>query len=123
MTTRLTRGGESTTKLGLAVDWLRRCLADGPRPASDVKEAAREVGIESRTLRRAKELLGVEYVLNQTDLLVDRFENTTGSGPRTAYLDTRRRQAERRQRPMLKVHVAERLWKLHGDARKPVRGG
>lgn len=36
------------------VEWLRAYLAEGPRPARDVEEAAREAGFKSRTIDRAK---------------------------------------------------------------------
>jgi hypothetical protein len=37
-----------------AVDWLRRELANGPRPAGELFAAAAEAGIPDRTLQRAK---------------------------------------------------------------------
>jgi hypothetical protein len=43
-----------------AVDWLRRELADGPRKAADLYEAAAAAGIPERTLQRAKEWLRAE---------------------------------------------------------------
>ena len=45
---------EQTSRLDAAKAFLRRALADGPRPANEVKEAAREEGISEFTLRRAK---------------------------------------------------------------------
>lgn len=47
------RGGDE------AEDFLRAELATGPRPAKDVRAAARELGIAERTLERAKARLGV----------------------------------------------------------------
>jgi hypothetical protein len=41
-----------------AVDWLRRELAAGPRPAADVYAAVAAAGIPERTLERAKKELG-----------------------------------------------------------------
>jgi hypothetical protein len=40
-----------------AVDWLKRELADGPRPAAAVYAAAAQAGIPERTLERAKQEL------------------------------------------------------------------
>ncbi len=42
-----------------AADWLRSELADGPRPSTDIKGAAREAGFAWRTVERAKAPLGV----------------------------------------------------------------
>lgn len=42
-----------------AVEFLRAALAEGPRPAKDVKGEARQAGIPDITLRRAKDRLGV----------------------------------------------------------------
>jgi hypothetical protein len=44
-----------------AADWLRRELADGPRPVVDVMTAM-PPGLTTITLKRAKQLLGVESV-------------------------------------------------------------
>jgi putative DNA primase/helicase len=51
--------GESTGALSEATDFLRQVLADGPVPAKQVAAEAREAGINERTLRRAKDTLGV----------------------------------------------------------------
>lgn len=40
--------------------FLRAELADGPRPAKEVKQAARDADISERTLRRARTRLGVK---------------------------------------------------------------
>jgi hypothetical protein len=42
-----------------AVDVLREALAGGPRPVRDVERIARESGVELRTLRRARQRIGV----------------------------------------------------------------
>lgn len=43
-----------------AADFLRDMLADGPMPQVDIVRQAKEAGISARTLRRAKERIGVE---------------------------------------------------------------
>ena len=50
---------EARSALEEAVDLLRETLAKGPRPVRDVERAARESGVELRTLRRARARLGV----------------------------------------------------------------
>jgi hypothetical protein len=47
------------TVLDRAIAWLEALLAPGPLPAATVGEWAVDVGIRPRTLRRAKERLGV----------------------------------------------------------------
>jgi putative DNA primase/helicase len=47
---------EDGTSLGEARAFLRAELADGPRPASDIKISARDADLADRTLRRAREL-------------------------------------------------------------------
>lgn len=47
------------TARGEARQWLADILADGPLPAADVVEAAKQDGISERTLRRARQALGV----------------------------------------------------------------
>lgn len=52
--------GESrSSALSEAVDWLEAVLAEGPRPASEIKKLAREDGIAARTLDRAKTALKI----------------------------------------------------------------
>lgn len=51
---------EEKSRLEEAIDFLREHLADGPRPAAEVKDAAKEADIAPKTLRRAKEALGVK---------------------------------------------------------------
>jgi hypothetical protein len=48
---------ESPVSLGVvhATEWLITALRKGPRPATEIVEAAREAGISERTLERAKE--------------------------------------------------------------------
>ncbi len=50
---------EARSALEEAVSLLRELLADGPRPVREVEKAAREAGVELRTLRRARSRLGV----------------------------------------------------------------
>jgi hypothetical protein len=48
---------------GAAADakaFLEEELADGPRPVQDLERAARQVGIASRTLQRARQDLGIQ---------------------------------------------------------------
>lgn len=52
-------GGEDRTALTEAVDFLRDCLASGPRPGKALREEARSAGIADATLRRAKVTLGI----------------------------------------------------------------
>ena len=42
------------SKLDEAEDLLKRALAEGPRPASEVKEEAKREGVSEHTLRRAR---------------------------------------------------------------------
>jgi putative DNA primase/helicase len=51
---------ETRSQIDEAVEWLRALLADGPVPAKDGQRKAREVGIASRTLDRAKRRLKVK---------------------------------------------------------------
>jgi hypothetical protein len=50
---------EERSALEEACDFLRVELANGPRSASEIQEAARRTGIAERTLKRAKAKLGV----------------------------------------------------------------
>lgn len=50
---------EKTSRLAEAEQFLRSALADGPRSSRDVKRAAEEAGVTPKTLRRARESLGV----------------------------------------------------------------
>ena len=52
-------GGNDRSALQEAKEWLLDFLADGPKPAREVKEQARKDGISDATLNRAKEALGV----------------------------------------------------------------
>lgn len=52
--------GEERLERCEAVDFLRAELEDGPRPAKDIKAAARDAGISEATLRRAKAEIGVD---------------------------------------------------------------
>jgi hypothetical protein len=51
---------EERTERDEAVDFLRSELEDGPRPAKDIRAAAKEAGISDRTLDRAKSQLRVK---------------------------------------------------------------
>lgn len=53
---------EEPAALAEADEFLRTMLADGPRPAKEVLKAAEQAGIAEKTLRRAKERLGVRVV-------------------------------------------------------------
>jgi hypothetical protein len=52
---------EQGSALSDAVGFLQAALAAGPRPASEVYDEARQLGIADRTLRRARGELGVEF--------------------------------------------------------------
>lgn len=54
--------GEDRTAKGEAMTWLRDLLANGPMMARDVQAAADGEGISARTLKRAKQSLGVRSV-------------------------------------------------------------
>jgi hypothetical protein len=56
-----TRGEDERSDRDIAAEWLADELADGTwRPACEIKEAARAADITEKTLRRARERLGVE---------------------------------------------------------------
>jgi putative DNA primase/helicase len=50
------------SQLGKAAEFLRQYLADGEKPADDVKEAAKSQGISERTLERASKRLKIDRV-------------------------------------------------------------
>ena len=50
-----------------AADFLRDALANGPRPASELEKLAAAAGISWGTVRRAKEVLGVEVQQKRED--------------------------------------------------------
>lgn len=50
---------EDRSALDEAVEWLRGELGDGERPAGEVQSAARSAGVAVKTLRRARERVGV----------------------------------------------------------------
>jgi hypothetical protein len=52
------RRGPKSIELKDAGNWLRRALADGPRPAYELTEAAANLGFHERTLRRALHDIG-----------------------------------------------------------------
>jgi hypothetical protein len=43
-----------------ATDWLREFLSDGPAPTEEIQKAAKSAGYAWRTMRRAKDALGIE---------------------------------------------------------------
>jgi len=51
---------EDRGALADAMDVLRQILADGPKPASEVRDEARQAGVTARTLARAKAMLNVQ---------------------------------------------------------------
>jgi hypothetical protein len=54
------RRGPDAIELKDAGDWMRRALAQGPRPAAELTEAAANFGFHERTLRRALHAIGGE---------------------------------------------------------------
>jgi putative DNA primase/helicase len=52
--------GGDTGAMTEAKDFLREELADGPRPAQDIKKAAQAAGLSWGTVRRAQERLGIK---------------------------------------------------------------
>ncbi|MEM9892934.1 MAG: AAA family ATPase [Actinomycetota bacterium] len=50
---------EDRTQLEEAIDWLRSLLAHKPQPRADIKRLAKEEGVTDKTLRTARERLGV----------------------------------------------------------------
>jgi putative DNA primase/helicase len=58
---------ETRTARDEAAEWLSTLLADGPLPAKEVQRKAAADGISDRTLRRAKDKLGVASEQNRSD--------------------------------------------------------
>jgi putative DNA primase/helicase len=54
-------GGDNLSRLDEAKDFLRAELARGERPVTELEEAARRAGIAAKTLRSAREALGIRY--------------------------------------------------------------
>jgi hypothetical protein len=52
----------STSAVDEAADWLRETLTEGPRPATGIFELAAVEGIGKKTLRRAREQLGIKPI-------------------------------------------------------------
>ena len=50
---------DETSAVTEATEFLREMLADGPKPAKEIRRAAREVGVSDRTLDRAKASMGI----------------------------------------------------------------
>src|SRR5690606_32200795 len=48
------KGERESPELSKAIEWLEAQLADGPKPAAWLYDAAQEAGISERTLKRAK---------------------------------------------------------------------
>ena len=55
----LLSGDQKVTKLTSAKEFLAKYLADGPKPSTEIFEAAEADGIKKRTLFTAKEELNV----------------------------------------------------------------
>lgn len=53
-------GDDARSERDAAADWLRQELADGPRPANEVKQAADDNDFSASTLKRAKKAIGVK---------------------------------------------------------------
>jgi hypothetical protein len=53
---------EDKSALSEAVEFLRDFLSDGPREVTEVKKAASAAGVTDRTLRRAKDKIGVQNI-------------------------------------------------------------
>jgi putative DNA primase/helicase len=51
--------GEKPSKCDTAEDWLAEYLRDGPKPVKEIDAEAEAAGINNRTLRRAREGLGI----------------------------------------------------------------
>jgi RecA/RadA recombinase len=58
---------EDKSALGEAVEFLRDFLADGPKEVCAVRKAATAAGVTERTLRRAKDKLGVRNIKSAFD--------------------------------------------------------
>ena len=52
----------STSAVDEAADWLRETLTEGPKPATEISELAASESISKKTLRRAREKLGIKPV-------------------------------------------------------------
>ena len=52
--------GRPNTKTEAATEWLRKFLADGPRPAAEVKECAKVAGHSGYALEQAKNILEIK---------------------------------------------------------------
>jgi hypothetical protein len=52
----------STSAAGQAAEWLRETLTEGPKPATEIFELAAAEAISKKTLRRAREELGIKSV-------------------------------------------------------------
>ena len=57
---------EENSALSEAMDFLREYLGGGPQNATATQKAAKDAGISERTLRRAREKLGVKATKSQT---------------------------------------------------------
>ena len=53
------RERRASPKAVAAIEWLHEALADGPRPKAEVEQAAEAAGITPKSLRYARERLGV----------------------------------------------------------------
>ncbi len=67
-----------------ATDLLRECLADGPRRSKEVEEEAREAwGISVRTLKRARQKLGVRAIKDGKEWWMEMPEDAREEGKKT----------------------------------------
>lgn len=51
---------ETSSALKEAITWLKEALSDGPIPSTDIFRMAKANNIAEKTLRRAKERIGVQ---------------------------------------------------------------
>ena len=54
---------EMTDEMRAAIEFLQVELADGSRPATEIEDKAKELGIKKTTLDRAKKRIGVKLAL------------------------------------------------------------
>lgn len=58
---------DTRTILAEAAQWLRKTLATGPVPVSQLITEARELGFSARTIRRAKQFLGAKAIKSSNE--------------------------------------------------------
>lgn len=54
------RPGPDPVRRDAAVNWLKELLQAGPQPVNDIEEAAKQAGLPWRTVRRAREVIGIK---------------------------------------------------------------